>query len=31
MLSECVHQGAVDIVDGDAENHSDHILDYSRV
>lgn len=29
MLSECVDQGTVDVVDGDAENHGDHILHYS--
>ena len=31
MLPECVHQDTINVVDGDAENHSNHILDYSYV
>lgn len=27
MLPKNVHQAAVDIVDGDAEDHGDHVLD----
>lgn len=31
MFFECVQQGAVDIDDGDTEDHSYHILDNSYV
>ena len=31
MFPECVYQDTIDVVDGDAENHCDHILDYSYV
>lgn len=31
MLFECVHKSTIHKVDGDAENHGDHILDHSCV
>ena len=31
MFPECVYQDTIDVIDGDAENHGNHILDYSYV